>query len=78
MKNWFYFFGGFCLGYLFRQIAKEPTPDIFDDNDQSTEKSEENLENLTYDELYERARALDIPGRSKMNKEELIEALRSQ
>lgn len=35
------------------------------------------LEDLTKDELYERARAADIPGRSEMNKDELIRALRS-
>jgi Rho termination factor, N-terminal domain len=34
------------------------------------------LENLTKEELYARAQAADIPGRSEMSKEELIEALR--
>ena len=33
-------------------------------------------EEWTRDELYERAREADISGRSTMNKEELIEALR--
>lgn len=34
------------------------------------------LEDRTKDELYDRARALDIEGRSRMNKDELIRALR--
>lgn len=33
------------------------------------------LSELTKDELYERAREADIPGRSEMDKQELIEAL---
>ena len=36
-----------------------------------------NLEDMTKDELYERAQKADIPGRSEMTKSELIEALRS-
>jgi hypothetical protein len=35
------------------------------------------LEELTKDELYERAREADIHGRSEMTKDELIRALRS-
>src|ERR671939_1379411 len=35
-----------------------------------------NLDELSKEELYDRARAADIPGRSKMSKEDLIEALR--
>jgi hypothetical protein len=35
------------------------------------------LEDLTKQELYERAQAADIPGRSEMNKDELIRALRA-
>jgi hypothetical protein len=34
-------------------------------------------EERTYEELYEQARGIGIEGRSKMNKEELIEALRN-
>ncbi|MEU4221345.1 hemerythrin domain-containing protein [Actinoplanes sp. NPDC026623] len=36
------------------------------------------LAEATRDELYERAREADIPGRSRMNKDDLIEALREQ
>jgi len=35
------------------------------------------LDDLTKDELYERAQKADIPGRSEMNKDELVRALRS-
>ncbi|NNU16517.1 Rho termination factor [Parvularcula sp. ZS-1/3] len=35
-----------------------------------------NLEDRTKDELYDRAQELDIDGRSKMDKGELIEAIR--
>ncbi|MFD1063325.1 Rho termination factor N-terminal domain-containing protein [Winogradskyella litorisediminis] len=34
-------------------------------------------ENRTKDELYQQAKELDIDGRSKMNKDELIKALRN-
>ncbi|GAA1107481.1 ChaB family protein [Nocardiopsis metallicus] len=34
--------------------------------------------NATKDHLYERARQLDIPGRSRMTKDELVEALRKE
>jgi DNA end-binding protein Ku len=37
----------------------------------------EDLEALSRDELYERAKALDIPGRSSMSKKQLAEAVRS-
>lgn len=36
-----------------------------------------NLEDRTKDELYDRAQELDIDGRSKMDKDELIEAIRN-
>jgi hypothetical protein len=37
-----------------------------------------NLEDLTKDELYQRAQAAEIPGRSEMSKEQLVAALRAQ
>jgi hypothetical protein len=37
----------------------------------------DSLEDLTKDELYERAKKADIPGRSDMNKDELVRALRA-
>ena len=36
------------------------------------------LEDLTRDELYERAQEAEIPGRSEMSKDELVEALRAR
>jgi hypothetical protein len=36
------------------------------------------LEDLTRDELYARAREAEIPGRSEMSKDELVEALRAR
>jgi hypothetical protein len=36
------------------------------------------LDEATRDELYEKAKEADIPGRSQMNKEDLREALREQ
>jgi hypothetical protein len=36
------------------------------------------LENLTRDELYARAQEAEIPGRSEMSKDELVEALRAR
>jgi DNA end-binding protein Ku len=41
------------------------------------ERPREQLEGLTKAELYERARAANIPGRSEMTKDELVRALRS-
>jgi len=40
-------------------------------------ESSERLESWTKAELYERAQELDIDGRSKMNKKQLVSALRS-
>jgi hypothetical protein len=37
-----------------------------------------NLDDLTKDELYARAQAAEIPGRSEMSKEQLVAALRAQ
>jgi hemerythrin superfamily protein len=41
----------------------------------STRPGTDELTDATRDELYDKAKAADIPGRSKMNKEDLIEAL---
>ena len=35
------------------------------------------LADLSKDELYERAKKADIPGRAKMSKDELVDALRA-
>lgn len=37
--------------------------------------SHDGLDDLSREELYERARAADVPGRSKMSREELVQAL---
>ncbi len=43
----------------------------------SSTNSANELRELTRDELYDRARELDLPGRSRMTKQELVTALRS-
>lgn len=43
---------------------------------QGTGNPNTRLEDRSRQELYNRARELDIPGRSKMNKEDLVEAIR--
>lgn len=43
---------------------------------QGTGNPTRGLEDRTRDELYNRARELDIDGRSKMNKDELVQAIR--
>lgn len=45
---------------------------------QGTGNPRQPLEQHTRDELYNQARQLDIPGRSKMTKDQLIKALRTQ
>lgn len=54
----------------YRQKYKRLGYEIYED---LTEEKE--LEEMTYDELADKAREKEIEGRSKMNKEELIEAL---
>jgi DNA end-binding protein Ku len=56
------------------------TPDLMAALQASIERSGsrgngDSLEGLSKDELYERAKAEDVPGRSEMSKEELVEAL---
>jgi Rho termination factor, N-terminal domain len=48
-----------------------------DDSSESTARPR-TLEDLTREELYERAQASGIPGRSEMSKQQLIEALRAK
>jgi DNA end-binding protein Ku len=43
--------------------------------DDAGSREAEDLEDLSREELYERAKEADVPGRSKMSKEELVEAL---
>lgn len=45
---------------------------------QGTGNPNTKLEDRTRDELYNRAQQLDIAGRSKMNKDELVQAIRQQ
>jgi hypothetical protein len=42
-----------------------------------TRKGSEELEDKSKEELYELAKTADIPGRSDMSKEQLLEALRA-
>ena len=45
---------------------------------QGTGNPNRSLDDRTKDELYNRAKDLDIEGRSKMNKDELVEAIRGK
>jgi len=45
---------------------------------ENARKTPHRLDERTKDELYERAQELDIEGRSKMTKDELIDAIRAQ
>ncbi|MEV8510212.1 hemerythrin domain-containing protein [Actinoplanes sp. NPDC051475] len=47
-------------------------------HEESTTSAELELTDATRDELYEKAKEADVPGRSHMKKDELIEALREQ
>ena len=46
-------------------------------NGPSTSSDGDELAGLSRDELYERAQKADVPGRSSMSKDELVEALGS-
>lgn len=41
-------------------------------------RSAKKLDDLTKDELYERAREADVPGRSQMTKPELVDVLKDE
>ena len=47
------------------------------DEDEGVASYPESLAELTRDELYQEARRLDVPGRSKMSKDELVRALQA-
>jgi hypothetical protein len=53
-----------------------PSPN--DSDEGSARKTPHRLDERTRDELYERAQELDIEGRSKMTKDELVEAIRAE
>lgn len=55
-----------------------PVPDGFVAGPVPDGATKEELLDLTKDELYEKAKAADISGRSSMNKEELAEELASR
>jgi hypothetical protein len=48
------------------------------ENEDAEAPTSESLEQLTRNELYRRAQAAEIPGRSEMSKAELIAALRAR
>lgn len=57
--------------------VKSRGEDVMEDAKDTMEEAKDSLETLTKDELYERAKELSIDGYTKMNKSELIEALKS-
>jgi hypothetical protein len=58
---------GFALGWILRGITAG-----------ASEGASAHLDLLSRDELYARARAADVPGRSTMRKDELVDALRAE
>jgi hypothetical protein len=55
-----------------------PIPEKREENADKYEGGKaDKYENRTYEELYEKAMEIDLDGRSKMNKYELIDALRN-
>jgi DNA end-binding protein Ku len=55
----------------------QPVPDLMAALEASMARAKgDSLEDLSRDELYERASDADVPGRSKMSKKELVKALR--
>jgi hypothetical protein len=62
---------------------RQPLAELGDRTAQSTASDDSparprRLEDLTREELYARAQELDIPGRSEMSKEQLVQALRAR
>jgi Rho termination factor-like protein len=64
---------GVVLAFLLRK--RDAVRGMLDQTPLNTGRAS-NLEDMTKDELYERAQKADIPGRSEMTKSELIKALR--
>lgn len=65
------------LGTVAREILKHGTQTYFDSRDDRSRPSRGTAyEKWSKNELYDRARELDISGRSNMTRDELIEALR--
>lgn len=58
-----------------RRREEGRTPNV---TTQGTGNPHARLEDRTRDELYNRARQLDVPGRSSMNKAELVRAIRDR
>jgi hypothetical protein len=71
------FFGGALAGVLAFLVRNRDTVLGMLDQTPLSKVRTQNLEEMTKDELYERAQKADIQGRSDMTKEELIKALRS-
>lgn len=66
-------------GYSKTKAARIANAQASDDQNPSEKGGKANAyEDWTKDELYDRAKELDIDGRSDMTKDELISALRSQ
>lgn len=62
------------------KTVRDETTDLLDDAAKAVAPETTNpasLKDLTKSELYDRAQALDIEGRSQMTKDELVKALRS-
>jgi hemerythrin superfamily protein len=67
------------LGAAFERVRTEALGEAgVEDVQTSAGSAPEELQGATRDELYERAKEADIPGRSGMKKDELAEALREQ
>jgi hemerythrin superfamily protein len=65
------------LGVAFEQArAEELSTAGYEQAPHADDADTDDLANATRDELYEKAKEADIPGRSQMNKESLIQALR--